>query len=58
MVLEATLLCLDNSEFMRNGDYLPSRMEAQADAATAICGAKLSSNPENLVGIISMAGKR
>jgi 26S proteasome regulatory subunit N10 len=58
MVLEATLMCLDNSEYMRNGDYMPSRVEAQADAASVICGAKLASNPENLVGIISMAGKR
>ena len=29
MVLEATYLCVDNSDYMRNGDFAPSRMEAQ-----------------------------
>eukprot|EP00013_Stygamoeba_regulata_P004190 CAMPEP_0177638220 /NCGR_PEP_ID=MMETSP0447-20121125/5374_1 /TAXON_ID=0 /ORGANISM="Stygamoeba regulata, Strain BSH-02190019" /LENGTH=179 /DNA_ID=CAMNT_0019140171 /DNA_START=228 /DNA_END=764 /DNA_ORIENTATION=- len=33
MSLEATFLCLDTSEWMRNGDYSPSRLEIQADAA-------------------------
>ncbi|KAH7518428.1 hypothetical protein FEM48_Zijuj09G0170500 [Ziziphus jujuba var. spinosa] len=47
MVLEATMICIDNSEWMRNGDYSPSRFQAQADA----------SNPENTVGILTMAGK-
>ncbi|KAK1304713.1 26S proteasome non-ATPase regulatory subunit 4 [Acorus calamus] len=38
MVLEATMICIDNSEWMRNGDYSPS-------------------NPENTVGVLTMAGK-
>ncbi|MCD7471637.1 hypothetical protein HAX54_012222 [Datura stramonium] len=25
MVLEATMICIDNSEWMRNGDYSPNR---------------------------------
>ena len=29
MVLESTIICVDNSEFMRNGDYLPTRLQAQ-----------------------------
>jgi len=57
MVLEATVLCLDNSEWMRNGDYTPTRLEAQHDAVNLICGAKTQSNPENTVGIISCAGR-
>ncbi|KAF5462958.1 hypothetical protein F2P56_018919 [Juglans regia] len=57
MVLEATMICIDNSEWMRNGDYAPSRFEAQAEAVNLICGAKTQSNPENTVGILTMAGK-
>ncbi|CAI0557752.1 unnamed protein product [Linum tenue] len=57
MVLEATMICIDNSEWMRNGDYTPSRFQAQADAVNLICGAKTQSNPENTVGILTMAGK-
>lgn len=34
------MICVDNSEWMRNGDYLPSRFQAQADAVNLICGAK------------------
>ncbi|CAK7334225.1 unnamed protein product [Dovyalis caffra] len=57
MVLEATMICIDNSEWMRNGDYSPSRFQAQCDAVNLICGAKTQSNPENTVGILTMAGK-
>ncbi|XVF67917.1 hypothetical protein PTKIN_Ptkin10aG0160300 [Pterospermum kingtungense] len=57
MVLEATMICVDDSEWMRNGDYSPSRFQAQADAVSLICGAKTQSNPENTVGILTMAGK-
>uniref|UniRef100_H2YRD3 VWFA domain-containing protein n=1 Tax=Ciona savignyi TaxID=51511 RepID=H2YRD3_CIOSA len=55
MVLESTVLCIDNSEFMRNGDYLPTRIQAQQDAANMICRTKLRSNPENNVALLSMA---
>jgi hypothetical protein len=34
------MICIDNSEWMRNGDYAPSRFQAQADAVNLICGAK------------------
>jgi len=37
---QATMICIDNSEWMRNGDYTPSRFQAQADAVNLICGAK------------------
>ncbi|KAG9129864.1 hypothetical protein Leryth_006996 [Lithospermum erythrorhizon] len=57
MVLEATMICIDNSEWMRNGDYSPSRFQAQADTVNLICGAKTQSNPENTVGVLTMAGK-
>jgi len=40
MPLEACMLCLDNSEWNRNGDFPPSRFDAQQDAANIICNAK------------------
>ena len=49
---------MDNSEWMRNGDYTPSRIEAQSDATIFLFNAKTRSNPENTVGMITMAGKR
>jgi 26S proteasome regulatory subunit N10 len=57
MPLEATMMIIDNSEYMRNGDYLPTRFEAQSDAVTTVFQTKIDSNPENTVGIMSMAGK-
>lgn len=51
------MICVDNSEWMRNGDYSPTRFQAQADAINLICGAKTQSNPENTVGIMTTAGK-
>ncbi len=40
---------------MRNGDYLPSRFEAQADCVNLIANGKTSQNPESTVGLISSA---
>ncbi|KAL3657399.1 hypothetical protein V7S43_017718 [Phytophthora oleae] len=51
------MICLDNSEWMRNGDYIPSRLEAQHDAANLLCGTKTQANPESTVGVLAMAGK-
>ncbi|AMD20964.1 HEL317Wp [Eremothecium sinecaudum] len=56
MVLEATVLIVDNSEYSRNGDFLKTRFEAQIDAVEYIFQAKRNSNPENTVGLISAAG--
>lgn len=74
MVLEATIIwfsffekemlvfifenSIDNSEDMRNGDFSPSRFEAQQDACNLVCGKKISNNMENAVGLIAMAGKK
>ena len=58
MVLEAIILCLDNSDWTRNGDYAPTRWTAQVEAANLIIENHCQSNPENGLGIISMAGKR
>jgi 26S proteasome regulatory subunit N10 len=58
MVLEATMLCLDNSEWARDGDFIPSRWDSQQDAANLITGVKTQQNPENSVGILTFAGPR
>jgi 26S proteasome regulatory subunit N10 len=42
---------------MRNGDFSPSRFEAQQDACNLVCGKKTSANMENAVGLIATAGK-
>ncbi|XP_013381757.1 26S proteasome non-ATPase regulatory subunit 4 isoform X2 [Lingula anatina] len=55
MVLESTMVCVDNSDFMRNGDFIPTRMQAQQDAVNLVCHSKTRSNPENNVGLLSMA---
>ena len=57
MPLEATMMIIDNSEFMRNGDYQPTRFDAQADAVNTVFQTKIDSNPENTVGVMTMAGK-
>jgi 26S proteasome regulatory subunit N10 len=57
MPLEVTMMIIDNSEYMRNGDYQPTRFEAQADAVTTIFRTKIDSNPENMAGVMTMAGK-
>ncbi|RMZ83482.1 hypothetical protein DV737_g1528, partial [Chaetothyriales sp. CBS 132003] len=56
MVLEATMIVLDNSEASRNGDYLPDRFKAQSEVLSLIFNAKTSANPESAVGLMSMAG--
>ena len=58
MVLEATILCLDNSDWTRNGDYFPSRFQTQIDAGNLIIENRCETNPENSLGIMTMAGKR
>jgi len=58
MVLEAVMICCDNSEAMRNGDYMPSRLEAQNESVNYIANGKINGNAETTVGFLSMAGKR
>jgi len=55
MVLESTVICVDNSEYMRNGDFVPTRLLAQQDAVNMVCTSKTRSNPENTVALMTMA---
>ena len=47
---------VDNSEASRNGDYVPSRWEAQVDSVNLIFHSKTQANPESSVGLMSMGG--
>jgi len=55
MVLESTIICVDNSQFMRNGDFLPTRLQAQQDAVNLITHSKTRSNPESNVALMTLA---
>ncbi|KIO29164.1 hypothetical protein M407DRAFT_242734 [Tulasnella calospora MUT 4182] len=57
MVLEASMIVIDNSEYMRNGDYTPTRFASQSDAVNVIFGRKTNANPENTVGLMTSGGK-
>ncbi|CAG8976361.1 hypothetical protein HYALB_00006134 [Hymenoscyphus albidus] len=57
MGLEAVMIVVDNSESSRNGDYTPTRFEAQSDAVSLIFSAITQGNPESSVGLMSMGGK-
>ena len=46
---------VDNSDYMRNGDFVPTRMQAQQDAVNLVCMSKTRSNPENNVGLLKMS---
>lgn len=54
--LEATMIVIDNSEYMRNGDYVTSRYDAQLTATEFIFQNKVNSNPENTVGLMAYGG--
>lgn len=58
MVLEAVMICMDNSDHTRNGDYGPTRFDAQQDAVNLVCGTKTNQHPENSVGLLTCAGDR
>ncbi|KAI1265065.1 von Willebrand factor type A domain-containing protein [Xylariaceae sp. FL1019] len=57
MPLQAVMLVVDNSESSRNGDYAPSRFDAQADAINILFDSVTQGNPESSVGLMSMGGK-
>lgn len=58
MPLEAVMICVDNSDYTRNGDYAPTRFDEEINAVNLVGGAKTQQNPENSVGVLSTAGDR
>mmetsp|Transcript_24942 Transcript_24942/g.44347 ORF Transcript_24942/g.44347 Transcript_24942/m.44347 type:complete len:378 (-) Transcript_24942:213-1346(-) len=57
MPLEAVMVCMDNSEFQRNGDYSPNRLIAQRETINHISLSKTESNMESTVGLLTMGGR-
>merc|ERR1711973_131813 len=55
MTLESTVICVDNSEFCRNGDFVPNRLLAQRDAANLVARTKMRQNAENACGLLTMS---
>ncbi|ORC86641.1 proteasome regulatory non-ATPase subunit [Trypanosoma theileri] len=53
---EACFLCLDSTEFTRNGDQFPNRFLAMQEAANLLVNAKIQMNAENTVGFLSLGG--
>jgi len=58
MGLEATMIIVDNSGWARNGDFYPTRWEAQEEAANIVAQAKCQENAESAVGLMLMGGKQ
>ncbi|KAK3633361.1 proteasome regulatory particle base subunit rpn10 [Elasticomyces elasticus] len=56
MPLESVMIVVDNADPSRNGDYPPSRWEAQTDAANLIFHSKTQDNPESSCGLLSLSG--
>lgn len=54
-ITEAVVVCLDNSCYMRNEDYIPSRWGAQTHAVSWILN---SMGVSHAFGLLAMAGKR
>ncbi len=48
----------DNSDYMRNGDFAPTRLHAQTEAVHMLADLKTQGNAETEVGLLTMAGKR
>lgn len=57
-MLESTIVCVDNSEYSRNGDFTPSRLGAQQDVLNTISRTKMRQNPENNVGLLAIGGSK
>ncbi|CCW72252.1 unnamed protein product [Phytomonas sp. Hart1] len=53
---EACFLCLDSSEYMRDGDQFPNRLMAEQEAANLLVNAKIQRNAENVVGFLTTGG--
>jgi len=55
MTLESTVICVDNSEYCRNGDFVPTRLLAQRDAANLVARTKMRQNAENACALLTMS---
>lgn len=51
------MFCLDTSDNMRNGDFSPTRLEAQKETVHMMFNRKLKSHPESVTGFLTMGGR-
>lgn len=49
------MMCFDNSDYQRNGDYFPTRLTSQKEGVNLVCVSKVRSNPENNVGLMTLS---
>lgn len=53
---EACFICLDSTEYTRNGDYHPNRMLGMLEFVNFLVEAKINKNAENTVGFLCAGG--
>lgn len=53
---ESCFICLDSTEYMRNGDYYPNRMFGMLEFVNFLVEAKMNKNAENTVGFLCAGG--
>lgn len=46
---------MDNSEWMRNGDFIPTRLHAQQDAVNVVARFKTKENVETSIGLLTFS---
>ncbi|VUZ93142.1 26S proteasome regulatory subunit RPN10, putative [Plasmodium vivax] len=56
--IEATIICVDNSDYNRNEDIVPNRFLSQIDCVNVLCCNKTSMHYKNNIGIVMMAGDK
>lgn len=55
IVILSIIFSFDNSDYQRNGDYFPTRLNVQKDGINLVCLTKIRSNPENNVGLMTIS---
>ncbi|XP_041346749.1 26S proteasome non-ATPase regulatory subunit 4-like [Gigantopelta aegis] len=55
MGVESIVICVDNSEWMRNGDFIPTRLHAQQDAVNVVARFKTKENVETSIGLLTFS---
>lgn len=53
--VDGYVFSFDNSDYQRNGDYFPTRLNVQKDGINLVCLTKVRSNPENNVGLMTLS---
>ncbi|ETB62257.1 hypothetical protein YYC_00866 [Plasmodium yoelii 17X] len=54
--IEATIICIDNSDYNMNEDIVPNRFMSQIDCVNILCCNKTSMHYKNSIGVLVMAG--